>query len=1070
MAGIRVRPRTSLGAAGLTTLAVLAFLPCPLLHAQVTTATVSGTVRSPGGGEVDGADVLVTNQATGYAVETQVVHGRYRVAGLEVGGPYTVRVRRIGYTAQERRGLLLSLTQQVDVDFVLNPAPSVLDTVHVAMQAGYGASVHSSSGTATMISDSVLRQMPALNRDVLDFARLVPQVGTRFGGISGGGVGFRFNNYLIDGVSERFLNGNGALAGGAGGKAISIDAVKEYQVLLAPYDVRYGDFAGALVNAVTKSGTNDLHGSAFVYGRDDALARSTEYMREAPYDQAQFGFTVGGPIVRDHAHFFVSGEMQRMQQPATGPYIGQGAQSPYVLPVSAADVTRFAQILRGDGVDAGTGGPVQRHNPNANLFARLDVSLPTWRSRAVVRHNYAQSEQPFFSRTSSTGAFALSSNAWSNTQSRSSSALQLFTQLPKGALNQLLIAYTWTPSGATQFAHSSRITATVPGVGASPTATLIAGAPDVGQGSGARMRTIELANDITARAGSRHTLSLGAHTELFSFHNISTRSQFGVWNFSSLDALERGEASSFRVEKDFGSATKRLRGAQTSAYLGDDWQATSVLSLTGGVRADLLTFSTRPTYNPVVDSVFGRRTDDFPTSRLHWSPRLGFNWDMDPQGDARLRGGAGVFVGRPPLAWISASQRFDGVGTRTLSCPGTAVAPKFVPDVSSLPVTCADGTGVSNGPVNLIDPRLTMVDMFRASLAHDRALAWGMNGSLEALYTRTLSDLMFQNANLAGPQATDRRGRVLYGTIDALGRERPALVSTFPDVIDLQRHGNGHSLALTGRLEKQFSSAFEASASYTRSRVRDVQSITTAAPSLTSAFWSGGRTVAGRHDDLSTGVSSYEIAHRVVLAGTWTAPWRRWTTGVSLYYIGESGMPFTFTDSSAGDPSKQATGDLNADGSNANDPIYVPRNAADTAEIVLQGTATASVAQQQAALESVIERTPCLRRQRGRILARNSCVAPWVHTSSAAVRQSLPGLAGHEATVELEVFNLLNLIRRGWGLYRVPNTFLLRNVGQTPGTVATSQPVFTFDPNWQPYSNANAESAYQLQLALRYRF
>jgi hypothetical protein len=1051
-------------------LALLALVPSCLVYGQpVTTATVTGTVRSPAGDEVALAYVRVTSQSTGYAVETQVIHGRYRVAGLEVGGPYAVRVRRIGYAAQERTGVILSLNQQLEVDFVLEPAPSTLDAVYVVRQAGQSPSLRSSSGTATMISDSVLRQMPALNRDVLDFARLVPQIGTRFGGISGSGVGFRFNSYLIDGVSERFLNGNGALAGVSGGKAISIDAVKQYEVLLAPYDVRYGDFAGALVNAVTKSGANDVHGTAFMYSRNDRLALVTDYTRAAPYRDSQLGFTVGGPIIRDRAHYFIAGEVQRMQQPVTGPYVGQSAQSPYLLPVADSDVTHFADILRGDGIEPGTGGAVTRRTPNANLFARVDVALPAWRSRTVIRHNYAQSEQTFFGRSSSSGQFPLSSNAWSNAQSRSSSALQLFTQLPQGALNQFLVAYTWTPSGASQFARSSRIMVTVPGVDASSKQQLVAGPPDVGQGTGARMRTIELANDVTVPVGTTHTLSLGARTELLSFRNISTRSQYGQWSFLSLDSLQRGEAASFRVEKDFGSATKPLRGAQTSAYLGDSWRASSDLTFTGGLRADLLTFNPRPTYNSVVESTFGRRTDDFPTSRLHWSPRFGFNWNMDPREETRLRGGAGIFVGRPPLAWISASERFDGTGTRTLNCVGAGIAPKFVADVSALPDTCANGTGVGNGPANLIDPGLTMVDMFRASVAHDRALSWGLNASVEALYTRTLSDLMFQSANLAGPQAVDRHGRVLYGTIDALGRARATPVSAqFPaEVIDLQRHGNGHSLALTGRVEKQFSSAFQVGASYTRSSVRDVQSITTASPALTYAFWSGGRTVAGRHDDLSTGVSSYEIPHRVVVAGTFTAPWTRWATGISLYYVGESGMPFTFTDSTAGDPTRQATGDLNADGSNANDPIYVPRNAADTAEIVFTPT---DVARQQAALESIIAKTPCLRRQRGRILARNSCAGPWVHTSSAAVRQSVPALAGHEATVELEIFNLLNLIRHDWGLYRVPNTFLLKQVGQTAGTAATSQPVFAFDPNWQPFSTANAESAYQLQIALRYRF
>ena len=1045
--------------------AALSAAPAAVAAAQpVTTATISGTVHTPDGIELHGADVLVTNQSTGYPVRTSVVHGRYRISGLELGGPYRVTVRRIGYAAQERAGVFLSLGQQLELDFVIDRLPSTLDTTHIVTQAGH-VSAQASSGTAATISDSLLRQMPALNRDFLDFARLVPQLGTRFG-ISGSGVSFRFNSYLIDGVSERLLNGNGT----AGGKAISIDAVKEYQVLLSPYDVRYGDFAGALVNAVTKSGTNDLHGGVFFYGRSDRLARSTAFVRDAPYDQSQSGFSIGGPIVRNYAHFFLATEVQRMRQPATGPYIGQDAESANVLPVTDSQVARFADDLRGYGLEPGTGGPVTRRAPNVNVFARADVSLPAWDSRLVIRHNYSQSEQTFFARSSSTAAFPLTSNAWTNGQSRSSTALQLFTQLPRGALNELLVAYTWNPSGATRFARSPMIRVTVPGADPTRSAVLVAGAPDVGQGSGARMRTIELSDDITARASDSHVLSLGVRSEIFSFHNISTRGQFGTWTFANLDSLERGSAATFKVEKDFGSATKRLRGAQTSGYLSDTWQARHNLTLNAGVRADLLTFSTRPAYNPTVDSIFGRRTSDFPTSRVHWSPRVGFSWDMDQNRENRLRGGAGVFVGRPPLAWISASERFDGMGTRTLNCVAP-LAPPFVPDPSTLPETCVGGTGARDGPVNLIDRHLTMAEMFRASLAHDRALPWGVTGSVEALYTRTLADFIFQNANLAGPQSVDRRGRVLYGTINNAGIAGPVVVSPrFPqsEVIDLQRHGNGHSIALTGRVEKEFTPSMQASASYTRSRVRDVQSIVTVSPALTSAFWAGGRPMAGRHDDLSTGVSAFEIAHRVVLSGGWTAPWRRAPTSVFLYYIGESGVPFTYTDSTAGEAGKP-NGDLNADGSSANDPIYIPRNAADTSEIVFDGSAT-EVRAQQSALESFISSTPCLRRQRGRILARNSCRGSWVHTSSAAVRQVLPALAGHEATLELEVFNLLNLLRSDWGRYRAPTTVLLRQVGQTTGSAATAQPRFRFDQDWQPYSVANAESGYQLQLALRYRF
>jgi len=358
-----------------------------------------------------------------------------------------------------------------------------------------------------------------------------------------------------------------------------------------------------------------------------------------------------------------------------------------------------------------------------------------------------------------------------------------------------------------------------------------------------------------------------------------------------------------------------------------------------------------------------------------------------------------------------------------------------------------------------------MAETFRASLAYDGLLPWSVGASAEALYTRTRSDFHFANLNLVGPQGVDRHGRVLYGTIDNVGRATPSLVSeAFPEVIDLRNQSRGYSYALTGRLERRLSHRLETSASYTHSRVRDVQSLTSEAAAVALNNWAGGRPVSGRHDDLGTGVSSFDLPHRVVLTGTWTSPWRRWATSLSVYYVGESGTPFTYGDSTAGN-----LGDLNADGTNANDPIYVPRNAADTSEIALDG-GPADLAGQQVAFERFIAGTACLRRQRGRIVARNSCRGPWVHTTNASVRQSLPAMWGHAASLQLDVFNVLNLLDRDWGLYRVPNAVLLRQVGQTTGPASKSQPVFHFDEARPRYDTQNVESAYQLQLALRYSF
>jgi hypothetical protein len=256
--------------------------------------------------------------------------------------------------------------------------------------------------------------------------------------------------------------------------------------------------------------------------------------------------------------------------------------------------------------------------------------------------------------------------------------------------------------------------------------------------------------------------------------------------------------------------------------------------------------------------------------------------------------------------------------------------------------------------------------------------------------------------------------------------------------------------------------------------VRDVQTPLRANTRGTAA-WSVARVMSGRHDDLSTGISSNDIPHRVVLAGTWVAPWTRWSTEVSSYYVGESGRPFAYVAFGT-----LGRGDLNADGSSANDPVYVPRDVFDDTEIRFSGfsesgssdTSSAAQAQrirlQRSAFDAFIEATPCMRRQRGRILARNSCREPWSSTTIASIRQAIP-LSGHAFELQLEVFNVLNLLNADWGRDREAVPALLEHVGQIAEASGGSQPVFRFsgDPGWV---SSTGESSFQLQLAARYRF
>jgi hypothetical protein len=1053
-----------------------------LLAQGVTTATVHGTVRTLDGSDPEGALVTVVNGSTGFGFESVVRRGRFVVHGLEVGGPYTISIRRTGYHTEQLEHVFLALGQRLELSFMMRVDAIPLDTLQVLSTTSTQSSAD--GGTGTRIADSLLHRLPSLNRNLYDFVRLVPQISTRTGfrtGFSGGGAGLRFNNYLINGVADREPYFNAVPEFGAG-KSISLEAVKEYRVLLAPYDVRYGDFAGALVNTVTRAGTNRIEGSAFAYARNDRIGRRNGDRSIAPYEQLQYGMTLGGPLRRDRLHFFVAGELQHFTSPAPGPYLGQPTSAGTPVP-NAAAVARFEDILRGKGLVAGSGGPVENRNPVANVFARLDFALPAWNSRAILWTNHAHFSTTGFSRSDS---FPLSTYRAEQAAAKRGTSVQLQTALRRsgGGHNELIVSHSASTNETLPEVRQPIVRVPVPGTNGGRV-TLIAGTHPTAQGMFTRSRAVHLIDNLTLPLGSNHLLTLGIAFEDFRIDKGGVANAFGAWAFSSLDSLDRGEAEHLEVAWDLVGSVP-ISGTHYAAYAGNRWRAGDGLIVNLGVRAELLAIEGRAPYNPAVDSIFGRRTNARPPRPLHWSPRLGFTWDMGGGRD-RLRGGAGIFTGRPPLAWIHAAREHYGNGVGRLVCGtvGTGPPPAFAPDYRTPPASCATGSvaeTVPRGDVDLLDRRLQMSRRLRANLAWDRRLPWDVVATGEVFVTRNLADHLFVNVNLEGPQAVDRHGRTLYGSIDTSGVATPALRWHEPQigVIDLVNTSRGYSYQVSARLEKPFLDGFAATASYTWSRVRDVSTpVRTGLRGIVN--WSE-RMMFGRHDDLRPGISLNDVPHRIVLAGNYRAPWHGWSTDISFFYVGESGSPFTYRTSGSG-----RRGDLNADGSSGNDPVYVPRSAHDTSEIrfshiPLEANADHSAAgqaayarAQQEAFDRFIESTPCLRRQRGRIMERNSCREPWAHTTVASVRQAIP-LGARALEAELQIFNLLNLLNRGWGLqrvapgrYQVADPALLEHVGQTGGPPEVAQPVFRFNPA-APRWTTLPESAFQLQLAVRYRF
>ena len=424
-------------------LAVEATLPNTNVHAQaVTTAAIRGTVRIDGG-DPEGARVVVRNTATGFTLDTEVRGGRFLVQGLEAGGPYSITVRRIGALAQQWNGVFLTLGEPLELDVTLEPAPLQLDSVVVVADLPSPLPC-CHGGTATTLPDSFVHRLPSLNRDVYDFLRLVPQLSTRIGfnrlGVSGGGVGFRFNSFLTNGVSERSLGGNQPIEF-AGGRSLPFEAVRDYQVLLAPFDVRYGDFAGAMVNMVTRSGTNRFQASGFAYGRSDALARGGD-LAASPYELWQYGVSFSGPILHDRVQFLVASDFRRLNSPMVGPFVGQpqGASPP--VPVRETDLARLESIMQEQyDLKAGSGAVVPNQNRLRSIFARVDAALPKWNSRAVLWVNDSDARDQAFSREDP-DEFALSSLATERSVAARAVALQLYTTLRRrgGGHNELSVS------------------------------------------------------------------------------------------------------------------------------------------------------------------------------------------------------------------------------------------------------------------------------------------------------------------------------------------------------------------------------------------------------------------------------------------------------------------------------------------------------------------------------------------------------------------------------------------------------------------------------------------------------
>lgn len=1058
----------------------------------VTTGAIRGTVTDSVGNPIPEVQVRATNRATGFsAVGSTRENGAYFIQGLEVG-TYDITARRIGFAPATQENVPVALSQTALADFRLAQAVTQLTGVRVTATATAAETfAPSNTGTKSTVSDTALQRLPSLTRNLTDFIRLTPQVSASGPGFSGGGMSNRMNNVQIDGASERDVFGLGSTGqpgAEVNAKSVSIDAVKEFQVLMAPFDVRQGNFGGLLLNAVTKSGTNDFQGSAYWFFRNEKFGADTSVLRATPFDRTQYGLTFGGPIIRDKMHFFIAPEFQKENSPVSGPYAGQPAGVTPEFPINSSDLQRLESILQGLGdTQVGSAGAANIPNPLTNLFGRLDYRINDTH-RLVFRYNYSNAERlrQQNNRGSTTAIF--SGNFHNFTNVKHAPVVQLYSNFANGSSNEFFLSYNNWYNRRTPLSNFPQLT--VRGfVGPNGNATAIVGADQFSQGNELDTETWEVTENFTFRPMGNHTITVGTRNELVKIRNLFTQSSFGVWSFQNMDSLQAGNPNSFRkaiILRDGGNVF--FDALQNAFYAQDQWQVTPRLAITGGVRFDLTTYLTDVPYNAAIDSAYGRRTDEVPGTTVQFSPRLGFNWDMTGDQMNQLRGGFGLFVGSPPYVWLENAYVNSGNYITFLNCNtsgSSAPAPAFSLNVSAI-TACRNGQGTSPiGDVNFLAKDLKFPQPMRLSLAYDRQLPWDLVGTIEGLYSRTLNQLFFVSKNVEPPQAgTAQGGRVLYATSVTPGSGNisrivpPAVIANggtarFSTAIDLQNQSKDYAYSLTAQLKKRYSNNWEAQVAYTYSAARDVQSFSS---STAISNWQFGRTLSGAQEEAFTGISLFDQPHKLMAAGTYTLNWARgFATDFSLFYQGTSGSPHDYIYSGSGGTS----GDLNGDGSNANDLIYVPRSATDATEIQFRDiTNGQSAASQAAQFEEFINSSDCLSKNRGQIIERNSCRLPFLNQFDVAIRQNLPEIGGQRLAVQLDVFNFGNLLNDKWGVQKISplssnsNVPLLRHVGYSSADPSTAVPIVQFSPPaGGEYVNGNfVNNFWRTQISVRLSF
>ncbi len=1060
-----------------------------VLSAQgVTTASINGTVKDTGGETLIGASVIAIHVPSGsqYGTVTRV-DGGYTLPAMRVGGPYTITTSYVGFQDKVEENIYLSLGQEFSLNTKLSDTSVELEGVTVVAQKA-GVLNSEQTGAETRIGEEVISSVPTVNRDFNDFIKLTPQATTTAdGGISIAGTNNRYNSIFIDGAVNNDVFGlsdQGTNGGQTGITPISIDAIQEFQVVLAPYDVRLGGFAGGGINAVTRSGSNKFEGSAYFFTKNENFVGKThryifdpeKELSDASLDSLRtkvddfsantYGVRLGGPIIKNKVFFFVNAELQRDQTPQPFDF------SNYEGTSSEADLNSLADYINSNyGYDAGGFLNNTRELQGEKILARLDFNLGNT-TKLKVRHSYTRGTSIGPSRSSNrTINFYNGGVLFPSTTN--STAVELNSVFGSSASNDLIIGFTSVfddrdPMG-TDF----------------PRLTINDGSGQIRLGSEVfstanqlKNKTFTLTDNFSLYKG-KHTLTFGTHNEFYNIYNLFIRQNFGEYEFGSVNDFITGAppvdyVSSYSLVDDLrgdgSEAGASFNALQLGFYAQDRFAVSERLKLTYGLRLDIPLFLDNPVADDnfnqntlpairtayageteILDALDGAEAGQLPQASLMLSPRIGFNYDLKGDKATVIRGGLGVFTSRVPFVWPGGSFANNGLTVGGTFYNGFDSTFVFNPDIASQPQATDFGAedAVPSGQIDFFSKDFKYPQVFRANIGVDQKLPGGFIGGFEAIYTKTLNNVVYYNLNIK-PSSESLSGadaRPLFDRFDPVD-------DTYTRIILGDNTNKGYGYNLTMRLDKPFDNGLLASLSYS---LGDAWAINDGTSSQNSSQWrymenSGGRNYLNlSRSDFSAGLRfngllSYQKDFNDFLGLT-----------ASVFYEGRSGRPYSYI----------YNGRVSNGDSSWEDLIFIP---ADASQINLADPADWE------ALDAFIRNDKYLSANRGQFAERNGARLPFEHNFDVKLALNV-GAKVSETTnkvqVSLDILNFGNLLNSSWGAkYFARNDAVnIINLEDIDNVAGENIATYSFNaPNGDVWNVDDFVSRWRMVLGVRYIF